>query len=196
MFPLAAPPAVLKEPPSRTLPSGAQAAVSTWPLTFGSQAVTRYGATEEKANALLRPIAAVVPPFFTALNRPTAYIVVPHWTIWRTCSMVPSVPEVASEGTAAGVELTAAPALPGARATVQPSSTAAPVVPIRRMRMPDSVVVAPFPRSPPCCAANGQVATADCPVPPLSSRAPPERWAAAGGSVGVGRAGRWSRRAW
>src|SRR4051795_1114594 len=132
MFRLAAPPAVLKEPPSRTLPSGAQAAVSTWPLTFGSQAVTRYGATEEKANALLRPIAAVVPPFFTALNRPTAYIVVPHWTIWRTCSTDPSVPGVASCGVAAGEDETAAAAVPGAMAIAHRSSAAVTAVPIRR----------------------------------------------------------------
>src|SRR4051794_30266761 len=110
MFRLAAPPAALNEPPSRMFPSGAQAAVSTWPFTFGFHGRTAYGAVEPKATALLRAKVPLLP--LIELNRPTAYIVVPHWTIWRTCSIVPSVPEVARVGTAAGVELTAAPAVP------------------------------------------------------------------------------------
>ena len=56
---LAAPPAVVKVPPSRIEPSVPHSTVSTCPLTFGFQPVTRYGAVAENANALLRAMSAV-----------------------------------------------------------------------------------------------------------------------------------------
>ncbi len=92
----AAPPAVENVPPSSTDPSVPQATVSTCPFTFGLNPVMVCGAVAEKANALLRAMSAAEFGFFTCVNRPTAYMVLPHWTIWRTSSTVPSVPEVPS----------------------------------------------------------------------------------------------------
>ena len=55
------------------------------------------------------------------VNRPTAYIVPPHCTIWRTCSTEPSVPEVPNWGWPPGSTDTLAPAVPG-------TSSSAPAV--------------------------------------------------------------------
>ena len=118
---LAAPPAVVKLPPSRIEPSTPHSTVSTCPFTFGFHPVTRYGAVAENANALLRAMSASELGFCTAVNRPTAYIVPPHCTIWRTCSIEPSVPEVPNCGVAAEIEETLAPAVPGTSTAPQRS---------------------------------------------------------------------------
>src|SRR6516165_11144009 len=61
--------------------------VSTVPLTFGSHEVTAYGAVALKLNALF--LGLVVVPDLIEVNVPTAYMVPPHCTSWRTCSVVP-----------------------------------------------------------------------------------------------------------
>src|SRR3954454_4912005 len=87
---LATPPAVVNVPPSRTDPSVPQTTVLTTPFTLGSNRVILYGAVAEKAKALLRGTSSVELGFFTCENLPTAYMVLPHWTICRTSSTDPS----------------------------------------------------------------------------------------------------------
>ena len=59
----------------------------TIPFTLGSQDVIVYGLDALKLDTLLR--GKVVPPWVSAVNVPTAYMVFPHWAICRTCSVVP-----------------------------------------------------------------------------------------------------------
>src|SRR4051812_36354642 len=131
---LATPPAVVNVPPSRTDPSVPQTTVSTCPFTLGSKAVILYGEVAEKAKALLRAISAVELGFFTCENLPTAYMVLPHWTICRTSSTDPSFPGVPICGVGGGVEDTDAFATPGDRATNPAASTAVAALRIRFMR--------------------------------------------------------------
>src|SRR6266567_808932 len=70
--------------------------VLTLPLTFGFHDVTLYGAVALKLNALCR--LKVVPPCWIDVKLPTAYMVPPHCTSCRTCSVVPV-------GASAGVPL-------------------------------------------------------------------------------------------
>ncbi len=58
----------------------------TVPFTFGFHEVIVKGAVAWKLKALLR--VNVMPPCSTTEKVPTAYIVLPHWTSWRTCSVV------------------------------------------------------------------------------------------------------------
>src|SRR5262249_54151169 len=59
----------------------------TVPLTFGVHEVTLYGAVRLKLKMLCR--VKVLPPHLIAVNAPTAYMVPPHLTSWRTCSVLP-----------------------------------------------------------------------------------------------------------
>jgi hypothetical protein len=55
-----------------------KAIVLTWPLTSGSKLETWYGGLALKLNAPSR--VRVAEPDLITLNRPTAYIIEPHWT--------------------------------------------------------------------------------------------------------------------
>ena len=59
----------------------------TIPFTSGFQEVIVYGLDALKLNTLLR--GKVVPACEIAVNVPTAYMVLPHCAICRTCSVVP-----------------------------------------------------------------------------------------------------------
>ena len=60
--------------------------LSTVPFTFGFHEVIVNGAVAWKLKALFR--VNVMPPCSTTEKVPTAYMVLPHWTSWRTCSVV------------------------------------------------------------------------------------------------------------
>src|ERR1022692_3481151 len=59
----------------------------TTPLTFGFQVVIAYGAVALKLNALLRAYTVVL--YLIEVKLPTAYMMPPHCTSCRTCSVVP-----------------------------------------------------------------------------------------------------------
>src|SRR5260370_33796613 len=67
---------------------------STMPFTSGSQVVILYGEVALKLKMLF--LKVVVPPWLSWVKVPTAYMVLPHCTSWRTCSAV--VPLLASAG--------------------------------------------------------------------------------------------------
>src|SRR3954452_13352217 len=108
----------VNEPPRSTyVLSTPQATVSTRPLTLGFHPLTFRVPVAGNAKALLRVINALEFGFFTRLNSPSASMVPPHWTICRTLSTEPSVPEVPSCGVAADVVDTDAFATPPASAS-------------------------------------------------------------------------------
>src|SRR5580693_6847629 len=57
------------------------------PLTFGAQVVRLYGAVALKLKALFTAVTVLL--CLTEVKVPTAYIVPPHCTSWRTCSTEP-----------------------------------------------------------------------------------------------------------
>src|SRR5215468_3945465 len=58
----------------------------TVPLTLGFHEVIRNGAVAPKLNALF--LVNVLPPCSMTEKVPTAYMVLPHCTSWRICSVV------------------------------------------------------------------------------------------------------------
>ena len=59
------------------------------PLTFGAQVVRLYGAVALKLKALFTAVTVLL--CLIEVKVPTAYIVPPHCTSWRTCSTAPVV---------------------------------------------------------------------------------------------------------
>src|SRR5215475_3284547 len=78
---------LVKLPPMKASPQWPElnAMLLTVPFTFGRHEVSVNGAVALKLNALFR--VNVLPPCATTEKVPTAYMVLPHWTSWRTCSV-------------------------------------------------------------------------------------------------------------
>src|SRR5215469_5520372 len=72
----------------------------TSPLTLGSHGVTANGAVALKLKALFRVNVPLDPLIWVKV--PTAYMVVPHCTSWRICSVTPVATSVGVPAT--GVE--------------------------------------------------------------------------------------------
>src|SRR5580700_5598204 len=85
------------------------------PLTFGAQVVRLYGAVALKLKALFTAVTVLL--CLTEVKVPTAYIVPPHCTSWRTCS---TAPVVFSCGVLAG-DADTGPAGPAALAGARPA---------------------------------------------------------------------------
>ena len=101
------------------------------PLTFGAQVVRLYGAVALKLKALFTAVTVLL--CLTEVKVPTAYIVPPHCTSWRTCS---TAPVAFSCGVLAGVADTgpvaASAAVPAAADPARHKAAALAIAPARR----------------------------------------------------------------
>src|SRR5215813_1063108 len=86
----------------------------TVPLTLGSHGVTVYGAVALKLNALF--LVYTVLSCLIWVRVPTAYMVSPHCTSWRTCWVVPVSASVGVPLAGMGDTAPASTALAGAAA--------------------------------------------------------------------------------
>src|ERR1022692_475511 len=113
----------------------------TIPLTSGNHEVRLYGAVALKLKMLFTAVTVLL--CLTEVKVPTAYIVPPHCTSWRTCSTAPVAfscgvfAGMAVTGPAGATAATApAGAMPNRRSpALRPEASSAPGT-SRRMRFP------------------------------------------------------------